>query len=597
MTLPEDAAPGAAGSHASGLVLIGRRALTSRIVRELNRYGTVVVVGGAGVGKTHVIEHGVYAQCSAQPEFGAVIRWSYDLQEYLASRSGEFVPNWGPPVLLLADDVAGPESLPDMLLNHALQLIVVSRAPADRWRHLPNFPAVVEVGPFDREESVRFLTTNLEGMADSEADRLAEHLGDLPLALDGAVRWFTPDATVDEFLERAKLQAHVLVGDERPGERRPSLVAEVRRAVEALPDSGRLAPRIALGALALMDGAPYPMALLDGPSCWPQWRSAVTGLPSDRQVPLYGLSTTVVPDLERSGLVRVVNGEVHLGWLTCQLVRHVLSSTDLERARQLAEVMLLRLVPDSKGHAEWRYWASWQASASALNAIDPGCMTTETGRQALLAACDFLIERGHVAEARERLLLLRGLWRRAKNVPLAPRLMALDLLGRASYELGDVRSACRYGDTAFRARRWESDRWRLDPAALSGAAQWALAAGRQEWLVELRRLAQNLPDQKLALRIASFDMLLRARALYGLCLADSINEIVCAQRDILEPEHPHTLFTLDLLARAYHRAGRPEEARHTLSKVLELRTQVLGPGHPHTQATAVELYGQSHELG
>lgn len=106
VTLPEDAAPGAAGSHASGLVLIGRRALTSRIVRELNRYGTVVVVGGAGVGKTHVIEHGVYAQCSAQPEFGAVIRWSYDLQEYLASRSGEFVPNWGPPVLLLADTPA-----------------------------------------------------------------------------------------------------------------------------------------------------------------------------------------------------------------------------------------------------------------------------------------------------------------------------------------------------------------------------------------------------------------------------------------------------------------------------------------------------------
>ncbi|WP_107483831.1 tetratricopeptide repeat protein [Streptomyces sp. SA15] len=51
------------------------------------------------------------------------------------------------------------------------------------------------------------------------------------------------------------------------------------------------------------------------------------------------------------------------------------------------------------------------------------------------------------------------------------------------------------------------------------------------------------------------------------------------------------------MARAYHRAGRPEESRHTLSKVLELRTQVLGPGHPHTQATAVELYGQSHELG
>lgn len=65
--------------------------------------------------------------------------------------------------------------------------------------------------------------------------------------------------------------------------------------------------------------------------------------------------------------------------------------------------------------------------------------------------------------------------------------------------------------------------------------------------MELRRLARCLPDQRLELRIESLDMLVRVQSLYGMCLADSIHELLCAQRDILSPEHPHTLFTMDLV--------------------------------------------------
>nr|WP_239119946.1 tetratricopeptide repeat protein [Streptomyces cyaneofuscatus] len=52
---------------------------------------------------------------------------------------------------------------------------------------------------------------------------------------------------------------------------------------------------------------------------------------------------------------------------------------------------------------------------------------------------------------------------------------------------------------------------------------------------------------------------------------------------------------MNLLADAYHRSGRADEARETLAKVLELRARTLGPGHPHTRAAAMKWYVRSHD--
>ncbi|MFB8207609.1 hypothetical protein [Streptomyces sp. NPDC056010] len=491
--------------------------------------------------------------------------------------------------------MAGPESIPDVLLNHGLQLIVTSRAPAADWHRLPTSPSVVEVGPFDREESVRFLMSNLRGLAEADVDRLAEHLDDLPLALDRAARLFAPGTTVDSFLLRVARDIHLLVGDDHSGAGAPSVEAAIREAVESLPAGAGMTSRSVLGALALMEGQPYPTPRADVPPPWPPWRSANGSLPPERQFPLHSLAAVVMPDLERRGLVKPVDGGVRVAWITGHLVRRVLSPKDHELAAQAAEMMLLGTVPDSPGTAAWEYWPSWRRSARALVAIDPGCMTTAPGRRALLAACDSLIAQGDARRALARLLTLREAWRNMEGVPLDARTQALDLLGRASYELGDLRSASSYGASAFRARRLANDLWERDPLALSGAAHWALATGHQGWLVKLRQFAEWLPDQRLALRIGSFEMLVRARSVYGLCLADTIHELLCVQSDLLSPEHPHTVFTMELLSDAYYRSGRSDEARAALSKVIELRTRTLGPGHPHTRAVVTKEHLRYHE--
>ncbi|MER8046562.1 tetratricopeptide repeat protein [Streptomyces sp. NPDC094032] len=593
MTPLEDVAGGVVARDSRQPVPVRRQSLAASVVEALSRYGIVVVTGRDGVGKSFLLEQEVYPACSRQ--FSSRVLLSDELLRNLESFEDEFVPKLRPPVLLVVDDGLTPESFPDALLSHRFHVIVVSRDPAARWQHLAK---VVEVGPFSRAESIQFLTTNVVGLGEEEADRLAAHLGDLPRALEGALRWFTPDDTGDSFLEKVRTHPHLMYGEgsgyltARPA----SLMEEVRLKVNDVPDGGRLAPRDVLGALALMDGAPFPVSSLACRSERPGWRSALNELPADRRTPLYGLAA-VFRDLERRGLVTLVDGEVRMVWLTCQLVRSALSPNELERAGRLAEVMLLGNVPDGHGEALWGDWPCWEASAAALNAIDPAFLTTSAGRYALLAGCEFLLERGCLSQVRDRLLVLRATWRRAEGVPLDIRLRVLDLLTRTTYQLGDARASCRYGETAYRARLAAYGPRRLDSTTLAGAAQWALAAGWVDWLEELWQLAESIPDQRLARRIECFAMQLRVRSPYGPCLVEQIERIVRAQSDTIGPEHPYTLVTMDLLARAHRRSGQPEDALTWFERTLELRGSTLGPWHPDTRASALALYEQRRELG
>ena len=78
--------------------------------------------------------------------------------------------------------------------------------------------------------------------------------------------------------------------------------------------------------------------------------------------------------------------------------------------------------------------------------------------------------------------------------------------------------------------------------------------------------------------------------------------ILCEQNlkdstHILGPHHPHTLTTRNNLASAYHDAGRLDEAIPLLEQTLEDRTYILGPNHPHTLASRNNLAGAYRAAG
>jgi nucleoside phosphorylase len=89
------------------------------------------------------------------------------------------------------------------------KILVTSRNP--EWGRVAR---AIEVDVFTRDESKEFLTLRTKEVSDSDADRLAEALGDLPLAVEQAAAWQRATGMpVDEYLQLLEEKGMELLDD------------------------------------------------------------------------------------------------------------------------------------------------------------------------------------------------------------------------------------------------------------------------------------------------------------------------------------------------------------------------------------------------
>jgi hypothetical protein len=98
-----------------------------------------------------------------------------------ALRLGRPYANW----LLIFDNAESPEAVRRYFPAEGTgSILITSRNP--QWTSIAR---PLEVDVFTREESIELLRQRGPELSDTDADRLAEELGDLPLALDQAAAW------------------------------------------------------------------------------------------------------------------------------------------------------------------------------------------------------------------------------------------------------------------------------------------------------------------------------------------------------------------------------------------------------------------------
>ncbi|MDT3444369.1 MULTISPECIES: FxSxx-COOH system tetratricopeptide repeat protein [unclassified Pseudofrankia] len=127
-----------------------------------------------------------------------------------ALRKGEPHPRW----LLIFDNADQPEDLKNLQPQGTGHLLITSRNR--RWQSVVE---TIEVDVFTREESLEFLERRVPGIGPQSADRLAEELGDLPLALEqaGALQ-DESGMTVDEYLALFADKASQLLAENLPAD-------------------------------------------------------------------------------------------------------------------------------------------------------------------------------------------------------------------------------------------------------------------------------------------------------------------------------------------------------------------------------------------
>ena len=122
-----------------------------------------------------------------------------------ALRRGRPFDRW----LLIFDNADKPETLREFMPHGPGHVIVTSRN-----RDWADKVDALEVDVFAREESREYLGRRVHGIAEEDADRLAEELGDLPLALEQAAALLAqPVITVDDYLDLFAEESSKVLGE------------------------------------------------------------------------------------------------------------------------------------------------------------------------------------------------------------------------------------------------------------------------------------------------------------------------------------------------------------------------------------------------
>lgn len=126
--------------------------------------------------------------------------------------SGERYDSW----LLILDNVPEPGHLPEFMMDGRRGHILVTSQRAEGWGR---FVDTVEVPVFKRNESIDHLDSRLPDAVWTEADQIAEALGDLPIAIERAAAYIEQTrADVRGYIEQLQPHATGAPADNTVGE-------------------------------------------------------------------------------------------------------------------------------------------------------------------------------------------------------------------------------------------------------------------------------------------------------------------------------------------------------------------------------------------
>ena len=345
--------------------------------------------------------------------------------------------------LLIFDNAEDPAALAGYLPGRGGQVVITSRNPG--WHELAT---PVEVDVFDRGESTTLLRRRAPRLTEGEAGRVAEALGDLPLALAQAGAHLAHTATgVQDYLSLLAERTTELLAQDAPATYPVSLAASVQVTLDRLAAQSPAALEL-LTLAAYLGPEPIPLTLITThPAHMPDLLATVAGDP---------LAFTALTRLLRQyGLARVESATLVLHRLLAAILR-----TQPHQQQDLATLVVTLLrgaVPDDP----WDNpptWLAWrQLLPHVLVTTDPHRTLTgveEDVASLLHCAGLYLLTRGEPGPARS---LFARSWDLRRSTLGDDHPDTLESAGRLSFnlwELGKYEQARELGEeTLTRCRR------------------------------------------------------------------------------------------------------------------------------------------------
>ncbi|PZS22586.1 MAG: hypothetical protein DLM61_25720 [Pseudonocardiales bacterium] len=485
--------------------------------------------------------------------------------------------------LLVFDNAGSPSSLPALDSLGSGRVLLTSRDP-DWAEHGP----VLQVDVFERAESVELLRSHGADIAPADANRLAERLGDLPLAVEQAAAWrVATGIAVADYIDRLDHQVQDILSSPRAKAANypTTLVAFLDLAFDKLARTSPVATQL-LELFASLSAEPLSLTLLrsgrQGPVTSPL-REALHSTPS---------LNLAVKELRRYGLLKVVDADpprIQVHRLFQRGLRDWLTTAQLQRSRANVRAILAAANPGEPD--DLRFWAHYAEVGPHIGPAELATAPIFEERRVALDQVRYLYQIGHyqqsMALGQSLVLAVEG----QENGSEADHdfiVLAKHHLANAMRILGDYAGARQltldaldymernpvFGpDHEYFA---DLDKNRAVDLRISGEYARALVVDTDN----LNRHLRNDIDEHDKIRNIRNNVAVNLRLLGRFNEAHDLDLNIVHQWETVRGEQdPRTLFARANLARDLYGLGRYQEALEILRAILPTCRGAVGPKH------------------
>jgi hypothetical protein len=489
-----------------------------------------------------------------------------------ALRTGHPHRRW----LVVFDNVDRPADLDWFLATSGGHILITSRNRA--WSGVTE---TVEVDVFSRPESMELVRRRLPDISPQDADRLADRLGDLPLALEQAAVWMFATATpLADYLRLLDTQTGRLLSEGQSGGYPLPVAATWGLAADRLGEQAPAAMQL-LELCSFLGSEPISLRLLS------MGRRAALPAPLNTAVQDEIALRRAVRDVGRCGLARVdpARNSIELHRLVKAVLRDRLDpGRRLIYQRAVRELLTAADPGDPIGDpSRWPEHAELTPhvlAADLIHGAAPG------SRDVVLHQVAYLWAIGDNKSS--RLLAGRAYqdWAQRLGPDHEQTLLMGQRLGNVLRSIGRIDDARDLNAEIWgrtRRRFGDSHRHTLTIANSVGAdlrlqGRWRQARALDEDLLAQHRQLLGADDP--ATLNSANNLAVDLRLLCDFDRARRLDEQTCEQRRrVLGPDHPLTLYGLSKLSCDHHGLGDYQTALALQRRSLPAHRDKLGPDH------------------
>ncbi len=507
---------------------------------------------------------------------GERVQWVLD-----ALRRGEPYRRW----LLILDNAETPSDLQDLLPQGPGHVLVTTRD--NGWsRHA----RALEVLTFDRAESVALLLRQARHLAIDDAEKIADRLGDLPLAIEQAASWLaTTGESATQYLVRLRRYLPDMLAGELPAGYQQTGAEPWLVSLDSLRERNPAAAKL-LEVCAFFASEPIPMSLIN------QDRFITVLLDYDPSLREPLLMGRALRDIGRCGLARIDSargggrGQDHVDAgqaslrmhpLVQELIRESLSEEQKHENRRHVHAILAAANPkDADQPANWPIYAELWPHLLPSRIITSDLPEV---RQLLLDVARYMWSRVDYQTCAELAEPAIALWEEKYGPDDRQTQMMRFHLGNALRLEGRYQAAYDIDrDVYDRLCRTLGERHEYSVIVAGSLAADLRALGAFERARDLDTRAEELArdifgeDHSVTL-IAAHNLAISLRLVGDLSGARQRNERTFARRrETLGAMHPHTLFSAGQYGRDLRDTGDLLESRRVLEAAVDAHRQLLG---------------------